>query len=204
MSRMSRRRWIRRGLIIGLLIGLSLSSLGTISMSQWGSVSDETLQNLQEHANAVIAKTSEALNFVLLAWQALNLSDDIEGSIANVRRAINILEGPNGDHYDDSYGDSDSSTGALEHAQQMRDIIDDMSQGTDYKMTAENVDLFLQWAAGNLVKALKAVEDDAEAAARHVRQAQAMLIAALGSREEVDQPTQGSARAILEWVESIE
>jgi len=201
---MSRRRWIRRGLIIGLLIGLSLGSLGTISMSQWGSVSDETLQNLDDQANAVIAKTSEALNFVLLAWQALNLSDDIEGSVANVHRAINILEGPNGDHYDDSYGDSDISTGALGHAQQMRAIIDDMSQGTDYKMTAENVVLFLQWAVSNLVEALKAVEDDAEAAAGHVRQAQAMLIAALGSREEVDQPTQGSARAILEWLERIE
>ncbi len=200
---MKRRRWTRRGLIIGLLMGLALSSLGTISMSQWESVSDETVQKLKEDANAVIAKTSEALNFVLLAWQALNLSDDVEGSIANVHRAINILEGPDGDHYDDAYGDANPSTGALRHAQQMRALIEDMAQGTDYRMAAENVDLFLQWAVGNLVKALDAVDSDPEAATQRVRQAQAMLIAALGSREEVDRPTQGSARAILAWLEGM-
>lgn len=203
---MTRRRWPRHGLVIGLLIGLALSSLGTISMSQWGSVSDETLQELERQTTDVIAQTSEALTYVLFAWDALH-RDDIEGGVTNAHRVINVLEGPEGEHYDASYGTSadgvGDGVGALVHAGQMRAIIDDMSQGTDYQMTAENVDLFLQWAVGNTLKALQTMEDDQDAAENRIRQAQAMLIAALGSREEVDRPTQGSARAILAWLEEM-
>ena len=203
---MTRRRWPRHGLVIGLLIGLAISGLGAVSLSQWGSVSDETLHELEQQTKDVIAQTSEALNYVLFAWDAVH-RDDIEGGITNAHRAINVLEGPEGEHYDGSYGDSDDGVGdgvgALVHARQMRAIIEEMSQGTDYQMTAENVDLFLQWAVGNILKALETMQDDQDAAENRIRQAQAMLIAALGSREEVDRPTQGSARAILAWLEEI-
>jgi len=204
---MRRRRWPRRGVAIGVLIALSLSGLGAISVSQWGSVSDERIEELERQTRGVIAQTSEALTYALFAWDALH-RDDVEGGVTNAHRAINVLEGPDGDHFDASYGDADDGvgdgTGALVHAGQMRAIIDAMSQGSDYQMAAENVDLFLQWAVGNLLKALEAIEGDREAAALRVRQAQAMLIAALGSREEVDRPTQGSARAILAWLEEAQ
>ncbi len=204
---MSRRRWPHRGIVVGLLLALSLSGLGAMSVSQWDGATDETLQNLKTQTNDTIAQTSEALTYVLFAWDALQ-REDIEGGMTNAHRALNVLEGPDGEHYDPSYGDSDDGVGdgvgALVHAERMRAIIDDMSQGTDYKIAAENVDLFLQWAVGNLAKALDGAEDDPESAAQHVRQAQAMLIAALGSREEVDQPTQGSARAILAWIDNLQ
>ena len=205
---MRRRRWPRRSLLIGCVVALALSGMGAITLSQWESASDAQLQELKTQTTGVITQTSEALTYVLFAWDALH-RDDTEGGVTNAHRAINVLEGPNGDNYDGSYGDADdgvgNGVGALVHAQQTREIIDGMSQGTDYQMAAENVDLFLQWADGNLLKALEDIDaGDADAASRHLRQSLAMLMAARGSREEVDRPTQGSARAILEWLENIE
>lgn len=204
---MKRHRWPRRTFVIGLLMAFVLSGLGTISVSQWASVSDETLRELETQTEDVIAQSSEALTYVLFAWDALH-RDDHEGGTTNAHRAINVLEGPDGEHYDGSYGDSDNGVGdgigALVHAQRMRAIIDDMSQGTDYQMAAENVDLFLQWAVGNLLSALDQLGADQAAAETRIRQAQAMLMAALGSKEEVDRPTQGSARAIRAWLEELQ
>lgn len=204
---MTRRRWSRRGWTVGLLVLLALSGLGALSVSQWESLSDETIQELETSATGVVEGTSEALTYVLFAWDALHRGDT-EGGVTNAHRAINVIEGPEGEHYDGSYGtaedDVGDGVGALAHAQRTREIIDGMSQGTDYQMAAENVVLFLQWADGNLVKALERIEaGDTEAAGSHLRQSLAMLMAARGSREEVDRPTQGSARAILAWIEEL-
>lgn len=206
---MTRRRWSRRGWLIGLLVAVMLGGLGGLSVSQWSSPSQETVRELEQHATGVVEQTSEALTYVLFAWDALH-RDDIEGGVTNAHRALNVLEGPEGEHYDGAYGNADDGVGdgvgALVHAERMREIIDGMSQGTDYQMAAENVDLFLQWAAGNLNKALQEIEGESiepDAAGGFLRQSLAMLMAARGSREEVDRPTQGSARAILAWLEEI-
>jgi len=66
--------------------------------------------------------------------------------------------------------------------------VQEWGDGGDYRVAAENVLLFTQWARARVLSALELAPKDEPEAVLELRRAQALLMAARGSREEVWRP----------------
>jgi hypothetical protein len=120
---------------------------------------------------------------------------------------INIIEGPQGNHFDPTYGGPNEGigdgVGALVHAKQLLETLRSADRGEDYLVAAENAVLFLEWATSRVLSALEFLDVDEDEAVAELRRAQGLLMAARGSREEKNRPTEGGARTILAWLEDL-
>jgi hypothetical protein len=198
------RRHIRptSALIVLFIAELALSSVGPSVVHSQQPQGDE-LQVVYETAEAALKQLSQAITHTLFAWSALSRGDAPSG-IAYSHQVLNILEGPQGEHYDPAYGTPDEGVGdgvgALIHAQKLLELLESSPLGSDYRIAAENVLLFTQWARARVVSALELAPIDEAEAVLELRRAQAMLMAARGSREEVWRPTEGGVRTILAWL----
>ncbi len=216
-----RRR--RSALIVAALLLLSGVGSGleleTSSSSSFSSSSlpqaqaqdgDGALQAIYEEAEAALEQLSQAITHTLFAWSAL-ARGDTPGGLVHIHQVLNILEGPQGEHYDPAYGTPEEGigdgVGVLGHARRLLErlerAVEEWGDGGDYRVAAENVLLFTQWARARVLSALELAPKDEPEAVLELRRAQAMLMAARGSREEVWRPTEGGVRTILAWLETI-
>lgn len=165
---------------------------------------DDELQAVYEAAEAALEQLSQAITHTLFAWSALSRGDTPSG-VTDSYQVLNVLEGPQGEHYDPTYGTPDEGVGdgvgALVHLQRLLERLEGSPLGRDYRIAAENALLFTQWARARVVSALELAPVDEAEAVLELRRAQAMLMAARGSREEVWRPTEGGVRTILAWLE---
>lgn len=188
--------WALSGLLGYLLFGGLGPSFGH------GGDSTELIVVIREETEAAIEQISQALTHTLFAWSALRRGD-LSGGETHAHHVLNILEGPQGAHYDPSYGGPEEGIGdgigAQVHAEHLLELLEGWSEGSSYLVAAENVSFFLEEAVPLTLEALKELK--ADEAVRKLRQVQGMLMAARGSREEIHRPTEGGARTILAWLE---
>jgi hypothetical protein len=167
---------------------------------------DDHLQELYFQTEASIEQISLALTHTLFAWGALRRGDGESGR-THIHYVINIIEGPQGEHFDPAYGGPDEGigdgVGALVHAKRLLERLQSADRGEEYLVAAENAMLFLEWATSRVLSALELLDVDEEEAVAELRRAQGLLMAARGSREEKNRPTEGGARTILAWLEDL-
>jgi len=196
---MTRRRitiWVLSGLWAYLLVGGLGPSFGH------GEDSTEWIAVIRKETEAAVEQISQALTYTLFAWSALRRGD-LSGGETHAHHVLNILEGPQGAHYDPSYGGPKEGIGdgigARVHARSLLELLEQWPEGGSYLVAAENVSFFIDQAISLTLEALGDLK--ADEAVRKLRQVQGMLMAARGSREEVHRPTEGGARTILAWLE---
>lgn len=195
--------WARWALLGVLLIFGLLGGFGTGYAVQHDQLTQEQIDELHQETEGALEQISEALTRTLFAWDFLQRGDG-ESAKTFAHEVLNIIEGPQGEHYDPAYaGPVGDGVGGLTHAERLHELLKGLPQGGDYVIASENVVLFLKWAVGNVLSALERFEADRIEAIKALRRAQGMLMAARGSREEMDRPTQGSARAILAWLDEL-
>lgn len=203
--------WTKLGFLAGLLAYLLLSWTGSLLALGYQGVPADTYQPLKDAAQATIDQTSAALTHTLFAWSALDRGDG-DGAKTHAHHVLNIIEGPQGSDYDASYGGSDQGigdgVGALVHAQRLLDLLNQSPQeakDVNYVIAAQNVVFFLEAAVSHVLSALTAMKNGQPAAAgvQELRQAQGLLMAARGSQEEKDRPTEGGARTIMAWLADL-
>lgn len=194
-----------RGVLVGFLLVLLLGGAGieraTAVVFQ---TERRSVEAARETAQAALEQISQGIIHTLFAWSALRRGDTASG-IAHIHHVLNILEGPQGEHYDPSFGGPEEGigdgVGALVHAQRLLEQIEALPGGEDYRIAAENVLLFVQWARARVLSARELAPRDEAEAVLELRRAQAMLMAARGSREEKSRPTEGGVRTLLAWLE---
>lgn len=190
---------LRCGLLIWILIGWT----GSLQASRHEGLAQDQLQLLREVTEAATGQISPAITHTLFAWSALSRGDAAAAE-THAHHAINIIEGPEGEHYDASYGGPKEGigdgVGAWVHAQRLFALLEQTPQGSNYLIAGENVLLFLEAAISHELGALEQMKSDPAAAMGELRQAQGLLMAARGSQEEKDRPTEGGTRTILAWL----
>lgn len=190
---------LRCGLLIWMLVGWA----GSLQASRHEGLAQDQLEQLREVTEAATGQISQAITHTLFAWSALSRGDLAAGD-THAHHAINIIEGPEGEHYDASYGGPKEGigdgVGAWVHAQRLFALLEQIPQGSNYLIAGENVLLFLTAATSHALSALAQMKSDPAAAMGELRQAQGLLMAARGSQEEKDRPTEGGTRTILAWL----
>lgn len=207
---------MKRWRSISRRIGLALLGIGALALGAdlpllpvSARAPEDPLQELYIQTEASIEQISLALTHTLFAWSALRRGDDESGR-THIHYVLNIIEGPQGEHYDPSYGGPDEGigdgVGALVHAARLLEELQSADRGEDYLVAAENAVLFLEWATSRVLSALELLDEegDEEGAVAELRRAQGLLMAARGSREEKNRPTEGGARTILAWLEDLQ
>ncbi|GEM_PF-4865575 len=197
----------RRG-VTGALVGLLLLPLGGVGIEREAAVASQTERRAVgvalETARAALEQISQGITHTLFAWSALQRGDTASG-ITHIHHVLNILEGPQGEHYDPAFGGPEEGIGdgmgALVHARRLLEQIEALPGGGDYRIAAENVLLFVQWARARALSARELAPRDEAEAVLELRRAQGMLMAARGSREEKSRPTEGGVRTLLAWLE---
>jgi hypothetical protein len=174
-------------------------------------VPSDSYQPFKDATQGTIDETSQAITHALFAWSALTRGD-VDGGKAHAHHVLNIIEGPQGPDYDASYGGLSQGigdgVGALVHAQTLLDLLNrnpPENSGTNYQIAAENVVFFLQTAVTHVLNALSSMKNGqpTDTAIQELRQAQGLLMAARGSQEEKDRPTEGGARTIMAWLAGL-
>ena len=190
-------------LLCGLLIWILIGWAGSLQASRHEGLAQDQLQLLREVTEAATGQISQAITHTLFAWSALSRGDVAAGD-THAHHAINIIEGPEGEHYDASYGGPKEGigdgVGAWVHAQRLFALLEQTPQGSNYLIAGENVLLFLTATISHELGALEQIKSDLAAAMGELRQAQGLLMAARGSQEEKDRPTEGGTRTILAWL----
>ncbi len=196
MARLSRRALLG-GALGGIFFGWSRALLGGVPYGQ----SDEPLRACTREAEAANGEISLAITHLLFAWDALSRGD-LASSRLHTHQALNLLEGPGGEHYDDAYEGPQDGVGAQVHARRLLECLQQAAPGADYVLAAENVLFFLEAAIVHASGALGRLDSKATAI-RELREAQGLLMAARGSREERYRPSEGGTRTILAWLEDL-
>ncbi len=201
------RQWMKLGFLCSLLILLGWWT-GVILGQGNQTAPAESYQSLKDVTQATIDQTSEAITHALYAWSALSRAD-ADGGKVHAHHVLNIIEGPQGPDYDASYGGPaqgiGDGVGALVHTQQLLAMLNQNppeNNGTSYQIAAQNVVFFLQAAISHVLNSLKSGQST-DTAVQELRQAQGLLMAARGSQEEKDRPTEGGARTILAWLATL-
>jgi len=202
------RRWSNVAVLSGLLMFLGWT--GSILSQGSQTIPSDSYQPFKDATQATVDQTSEAITHALYAWSALSRAD-LDGGKTHAHHVLNIIEGPQGSDYDASYGgpaqDIGDGVGALVHAQQLLNMLTQAppeNSGTSYQIAAQNVVFFLQAAISHVLNALSSLKiGQTDAAVQELRQAQGLLMAARGSQEEKDRPTEGGARTILAWLATL-
>lgn len=198
--------WSKIGILSVLVVSILLGS-GNLLLSQ--PTERDRLIQITENT---IDQISEGLNHVLFSWTSAR-GGELTTTKRNVHLALNVLEGPLGPNYDETYGGYSENIGdgigAISHANVLLAEIIKLTrhpESRDYIVAAQSVNDFLEYAIVHLVMALELIDaemQDTEAIIDEIRTAQGLLMAARGAEEERDRPTEGSARAILAWLVTL-
>jgi len=200
-----KKSWRRRAAVLPRLGGLVLVLGLTLTLVTWAQPPPPANGNLIRDANEVIEEINLALTQTLFAWTQINLGGGGDARDL-IHEVINIIEGPDGDNFDPQYGrpSGGQGEGALPAAARLLGgirQIESMPGSSDYVIAGENIVQFLELAVERALIALNELEGNLERASEELKLMQGLMMAARGSVEEKDRPTEGGARTIKAWLE---
>jgi len=111
---------------------------------------------------------------------------------AKAHQVLNLSVGRGGAGYDPAFGDPGDGVGLLNHARELWEKTQNLPQAQAYRLTIDNILLFINFAVEHTRKALRTPKE--EEARREMRKVQAFFTAARGSKE--DLPSEGGARTL--------
>lgn len=143
---------------------------------------------LVELVDKIVTQLDVAVQHAILGAFSATLPD----IKAKAHQVLNLSVGRGGAGYDPAFGDPGDGVGLLNYARQLLEKTQNLPQAQPYRLTVDNIRLFINFAVEHIRKALRTSFGDE--ARLELRQAQAFFSAARGSKE--DLPSEGGARTL--------
>lgn len=182
MTNIKKVKWMMKRIKLAVLLALLLA-VGSLQLE--GQLQKAELIGL---VDKIVAQLDLAVQHAILGAFSATLPD----VKAKAHQVLNLSIGRGGPGYDPTFGDPGDGVGLLNYVRQLFEQTQNLPQAQPYRLTVDNVLLFVNFAVEHTRKALRTPRGDE--ARLELRQAQAFFSAARGSKE--DLPSEGGARTL--------